>query len=149
MAFFIWWTLQHSWLVTGMDRSCYIFFVCQPTKCHLQFSHSPLPGTRDRTANPSIMREGWKEVASNSLCCPPSPPTAAKERHKKMGKLEKWLLTSTYWRRIGMHRCTCIYFGLVWLLLEMVQSPGWVCRAVILGKIKPYPILLLNWPGVL
>lgn len=131
MAFLPLRRLQRSLLVTRVDGSRYIFFLCQSTKCHLQFSQEQ---EREHQVPPKWERSG-REVASRSLCSPSSPLTAAEERHRRMGESGKGLLNLADQRRVGLHRCSRTYFGLVWLLLEMVQSPGQGCRAGSLGKV--------------
>lgn len=149
MVFFPLWRPQLSLLVTSVDRSCYIFFLCQPKNVicsfHTLFSQEQ---KREHQVSPKWER-GGREVASSSLCSlSPPPPTAAEERHRRMGESEKRLLNSADQRRMGLHSCSHTYFSLVLLLLEMVQSPDCMCRAGSLGKVWPCPILLLNWAAV-
>lgn len=72
--------------------------------------------------DPKGERHGRK-IASTGFCSPfPSPPTGPNKRHKRIGESEKSLSNSAGRRRIGLHRCSHIYFSLLWFLLEMVQS---------------------------
>lgn len=95
---------------------------------------------REKQVGPKWETDGRKIVSTSFCSLFPSPPTGPDKKHKRIGESEKSLINSGQ-RRIGLHRCSHIYFSLLWFLLEMVQS--WVCRAGSLGKVLFCPILLL------
>lgn len=76
-------------LVNRVDGSGYNFLLCQKTKHHFQLFHPPLPGTRERKANPSKMREAGKEVASSSFSF---TTNCSQERYRRVAKYKKWQL---------------------------------------------------------
>lgn len=99
-----------------MDGSRYIFFLCQSTKCRLQFSHSPIPGTRERTPRPSKMIEGWEggSFQQSLLFHHPLQPRRDTEEWESQRKDCLIQLIREGWVCTGVHIRISVWCGYYW-----------------------------------